>query len=516
MKKKTLALLFAALTTGAATFVSCSSSDDDKTPAVGITAVSVTPAGSDVAYTCVVSQATLTIENTNDSVAWDVADAALSNATVTASATLGASVYYNGAEIGVSGVEVDATQPVTLTAKDASGNSKIYTLKVVKATTATGADMVKKTDSFKGFPTGLIDFDMTVFNGKFYAIVTSLAGETENYQLFNSEDGLNWSEVAYKTDLTGVNLPEAQTDKSGYCIGGEGARLAVFGGRMYVIGGARTQGADKYGNAAETTTGWTGPSASISDFRCFSTADGETFRCDSVGMTYTRGEAVLEGKNANMMLYATGYSIATLGGKMYLKGSYYVGFGQWQSRRSYVSTTDGKNWTAITPTAADESDGFVANLLNSDAFFAFKGKLWSIGGFKNFISADYMQGDIHSSSDGIVWTKEGDLPEGMLKLYHAKAIVADDVVFLVGGEYIDADGSTRVESNKIYRSTDGINWTEVEVPANFTARRNAAGVALGNTAFIFGGSTTPLTGYYGYPLEDGNTLTTDTWIKLVK
>lgn len=145
--------------------------------------------------------------------------------------------------MGTQGVEVNASSPVTLVAKDNNGNSKSYTLKVVKAKVASGADMIKKASTFTNFPSGLIDYDMTFFNGKFYAITTSLSGsgevKTENYQLFSSEDGLNWTEVDYKTDATGLTLPEGQTN---YVIGGEGARLAVFNGRMYILGGARTKG----------------------------------------------------------------------------------------------------------------------------------------------------------------------------------------------------------------------------------------------------------------------------------
>lgn len=511
--RKSFILALVALT--GASVVSCSSDNDGpSTPTVGITSVQVTPAGSAKSYACVISQSTMVIENTNDSVDWDVADAALTNTKIEATGTLGSTVYYNNEPISNEGVEVDASSPVTLTAKDNSGNAKTYTLKVVKEKTASGEDMVKKASTFAGFPTGLLDYDMTFFNGKFYAITTSLSGSgeaaVENYQLFKSEDGLHWTEVDYKTDATGVNLPEGQTS---YVIGGEGARLTVMNGRMYVLGGARTMGADKYGNAAETTSGWSGPAKSIDNWRSFSTADGETFKCDTVGITLKDTEGTVQNPKYN--LPAAYLNVATLKDKTLIQGGFYFGFGMAQGCRRFAMTSDGTNWTSVTPVSNDP-DCDVKNR-NGSALFVFKNKFWCVGGFTNFIGGDnFLRTSVYSSTDGINWEKEGEL-NGAPTLYHAKVIAGNDVAFMVGGEYIAEDGSTRMLSNKIYRTTDGLNWEEViTVPNNYIGVRNAAGVALGNTAWIFGGNKTVTTGFYGYPMGDSDELSGDTWIKLFK
>ena len=503
--KKFQTMIMLALAAGA--FVSCSDSDDDKTPVVGITSVSVTPAGSAKAYTCVIDQNTLKIENTNDSVEWDVMDANLKQAAILATGTLGTDVYIGTERVNTM-TGIDVTSAVSLTVKDEKGNSKTYTLNVVKAKTANGADMVNKSSAFQGFPTGLLDYDMCVFNGKIYAITTSLNGETENYQLFSSEDGIKWNEIDYKTDRAGVSLPEGQ---KGYVIGGEGARLAVFNGRMYVVGGARTFGADKYGNPADVSDGWNGPAKDIPTLQLFSTADGETFRCDSVGAT-------VKDEKGNIVPFSymngTNYNVTVKDGKMYVKGGFYYGFGMLQGKRLYASTTDGKNWEFITPTSDDE-DCDVARRL-ADEFFTFNGKMWCLTGFTNFIGAEnFLRTGVYSSTDGTTWKKEGELT-GMPALYHAKAIVCDNVVYMVGGETVGEDGKTPVVSSKIYRSTDCVNWTEVEVPGTFLARRNAAGVAFGNVAWIFGGINTPTTGNYGAPLGDTDTPLTDSWLKLIK
>lgn len=510
--RKVLVLTFAAL--AGVLMVSCSKDDGGSdAPAVGITSVLVTPAGSEKSYACEIDQSALKIVNSKDSVDWDVADAALSSTKIIASGTLGSTVYYNDKAIPADGVEVDASAPVTLTAKDGDGNSKSYTLTVVKAKSASGADMVKKASAFAGFPSGLIDYDMTVFKGKFYAIATSLSGsgdtKTENYQMFSSEDGLHWTEVAYQTDQTGVTLPEGQ---SGYVVGGEGARLAVLNDRMYVLGGARTMGTDKYGNKAEVSQGWMGPSKEISGWRCFSTSDGVTFKCDTVGTKVVDAD----GKSLRPSYYlpAAYLNTATIGNKLIIQGGYMFGFGMAQGARRFAYTTDGTNWTNITPTSSDPDCDVQRRTGN--ALFTFKGKVWCLGGFVNYISADNMRTSVYSSSDGLTWEKAGE-QKGLPSLYHAKIVAGDNVVFLIGGEYLDSDGSSRVLSDKVYRSTDGVNWEEVAtVPSNFLGVRNCAGVAIGNTAWIFGGNKTKTSGAYGYPMGDADELSADTWIKLFK
>ena len=498
--KKSLWVLGAALCCGYL-FAACSDDDEGTQAAVGILSATVTPAGSAISYSCAPNG--MVLENTNDSVQWDVSDAALANAVVTATPTLGCTVSYNGQAISEAGVTIDVTSPVTLQVSDAAGTTVTYTLNVVRATTASGEAVSIKSSTFQGFPASasLLDWDMAYFQDKFYAIVTSLDGTTENYQLFSSVDGVNWTEVAYQVSTAGVSLPDSI---DGYVIGGEGARLAVLNDRMYVLGGARTKGADKYGNAAEVSDGWFGPSPSLSDWRSYSTSDGVTFECDTVGMTYTSAGEV----RPYSQLACTGMNVAELNGRLYMKSAYAPVFGSWQSSQTYAYTENGKDWTDLSPESVN-----VKGML-CDAFFSFKGKLWAIGGFTNFISASWMTNAIYSSTDGENWTQEGTLPEGMTNMFGMKVVAGEDVAYMFGGETF-GEGGNEFVAQQIFRSEDGVNWEAVETPANFTARRNARAAVSGNVAWVFGGNTANASGNYAYP-ADGDTYVYDTWAVLMQ
>ena len=509
MKAKFSWMYLAALV-AAFTWTSCD--EEDTAPAVGITEIKVTPEGSAVSYTAA-------IEATNAVVAvsWDITDAQLAGATIEATPTLGSEVFYNEQPVGA-GIVADLTSPATLTAKGANGTTVAYTVTVTRSAAEDG-DMLVKSSKFMGFPEGLVDYDVTYFNNKFYAITTSVSGAgteddpiVENYQLFSSSDAINWSEVAYKTSTEGVTLPEGQ---EAYAVGGEGARLAVHNGRMYVLGGARTKAADIYGNPAEQNWGM----ATISAWRSFSTADGVTFECDTVASTYTyvhySGETrVIATSDAASLLGSAHLNAVSFNGKLFIQGGYSPMYGMWQGVRCYEASEDGKNWEAIDAVGTGEDASTDVHLRLGNALFVYNNKMWCLGGFTNFISATNMKNSVWSSEDGVNWTMEVDTVKGFSNIVEPKVLATEEAVYLFGGMF--ADGTTSTVSNKIYRSTDCINWEEVETPETFTARRHIAGVAQGNSAWLFGGITTPAAGYYATPVSDTDEFTTDTWVKLMK
>ena len=502
--------MYLAALVAAFTWTSCSPDEEVPAPAVGITEIKVTPQGSAVSYTATITDLTAVV-----GIPFDVTDAALGAATVEATPTLGTEVYYNNEPVGA-GVVVDLTSPVTLVAKGANDVANAYTLSVSRVS-SDGADMVVKSSKFLGFPAGLYDYDVTYFNGKFYAITTALSGAgteddpiIENYQLFSSADAINWSEVKYNTSTVGVSLPEGQ---NGYVIGGEGARLAVHKGRMYVLGGARTKGADIYGNPSEVMDYGYMVMTNIDAFRSFSTADGVNFECDTIGATYTRDEMVLPVVNASALLAAAHLNVVSFNGKLYMQGGCYPSFGMWQSARRYVASEDGKNWEAITVASATEGTTTDVHNRAGNSLFVYNNKMWCLGGYQNWPSNTNMKNSVWSSEDGVNWTMEVDAVKGFTNITDAKVLATEEAVYLFGGVVY---GEETTVSNKVYRSTDCINWEEVETPEAYTARRHVAGVAQGNSAWLFGGMSTSISDFYGYPVSDTDELTTDTWVKFMK
>ncbi len=493
-------------------FSSCSDDDDDSV-AVGITSVSVTPEGSAVSYNCTVNLGV--IENTNDSIGWDVAYEALQNAHIKVTTTIGSVAYYGDAVVSESGFVADVTAPITLQARGADGVTVVtYTLNVVQAKSAGNVDMAKKASTFNGFPKNLLDYDIAYFKNKFYATVTSLSDDslTENYDLFTSENGVNWTKVEYTTNTNGVVLPEGQTE---YVVGGEGASLVVFNDRLYVLGGARTKGADKFGNPAEISDGWFGPTPSIDHWRAFSTADGETFDCDTVGISLFANGQMIPTNRISMMLAQQGADPVAFNGKLYLFGGYRMAYGMTQPGGSSYVTENGKDWTMYVALA---DNGLQTQRIVDAARFVFKGKMWCVGGLTNFISASNLTNSIYSTEDGEAWKFEGNVPDSIMgNIFGWKAVVTDDVVYLVGGQRVPAEDGVAPEfALQMFRSTDCINWEVVEMPANYdTPRRNARLVAVDNQAWIFGGINTLATGNYAYPTEL-DTWTTDTWVKIMK
>jgi hypothetical protein len=109
---------------------------------------------------------------------------------------------------------------------------------------------------------------------------------------------------------------------------------------------------------------------------------------------------------------------------------------------------------------------------------------------------------------------EAEVATGFSNICDMKVLATDEAVYMFGGIVYNEEGSEL--SNKVYRSTDCITWEEVATPETFTARRHIIGVAQGNSAWLFGGITTPSSDTYGYPVTDTDELTTDTWVKLMK
>ena len=497
-------LFIVALACAGIVFSSCSKEEEE--PVVGIVSGSITPLGSSITYKLEPRGAGV-LENTNDSVAWDVTDVALSEATVKLDPTLDATVFYNNQPIGAQGVMINATAGASFTVKGSSGKTMVYTLNIVRAK---GAEMgfKKKASVFNGLPSKISWMDVTVFKGKFYALVISTKAATgkspddteELYQLFNSVDGLAWVEVPYT--VTGAKD----------VIGGEGARLVTFKDKLYVLGGMRTLGKDKFGNPAELEDGWTGPSPVIKQWRSYVSTDGTSFEALlSKTKIKKNGKEVAE---EAMYAYNNPYATVTpFGDKLYVHGGYTIGFGMMQGSSNTLSTSDGINWEVLTTTVADDAKLTIPTIGTN--MFAFKDKLYMIGGFSSYISPKNMKNGVFSSTDGTTWKVVAEDVDGFKNLYQSKAVVNNNIIYLFGGETLGEDGKTRGPSNFVYRSTDAIHWTPLVVPKSFTGTRCASSALMGQAVWFFGGYNTVSQGYYAEPTVN-DIYGSDTWNAIFK
>lgn len=473
--------IFAAATIG---FAACSS-DDDEEPAVGVTAATITPAGSSVTYNLSAAEVGV-LDNKSDSVAWDVTDAALSEAVLKVTPTLNTVVSVNGTEITSEGVVVNANQPIVLTATG-SGITKTVTINVFRAVTAAEGLTKKATLA----TTNVVWRDVTYWKGKFYAFtvtntVTDAAAGTslEEYKLSSSTDGVTWADIDYKV-----------TNVENEVIGGEGARLLAQGDKLYIFNGMRTLGTDKYGNEAEIENGWFGPSPTIAKWRGFVTTDGQNFTSLEEQASVSRQGTALG--LAVLKMYNNPYGTAVVfKDQLFLIGGYTISFSMTQTARNILTSTDGTTWSILAPVDA-EGASVVLPFLGSEVF-VLNNKLYLIAGFGNFVSDSQNSIAVYSSEDGTVWKNEGTL-EGIGNIYQGRVVSNGSVAYLVGGETLGEDGATRVINNKVYRSTDAINWTEVTTPAAFAGSRYPSAVAVGNAAWFFGGAAEVSTGSYAAP-----------------
>lgn len=405
-----------------------------------------------------------------------------------------------GDEAVVSGeTTADFSSPVTIVA--VKGDKEVsYTVTVIEDANDASQTSGKRVNSDmtgSGFPQ-CAWFDIAMFNGEFYAITSSYPEGTaeENpayYDVYKSADGIAWTKVETSIPTTGAF----------------GARLVVFNNKLWAYGGGRFYGTDEDGTAPESM--W-GMFPDISQLFLSSTADGQNWTTETV---------IDEGSVFN------GYVDARLfekDGKLVYMGGLTCVFGQIQKAYNVATSPDGITWTGVE--SIDKTSG--AAMYGCGALYNFKGKTFIAGGFKNFVSPgpDYAQKSVFSTADGgLTWTEE-TTDGGFGAMWNMRVVSAGDVLYMVGGELYgegapDEEGNPTealVVSNKIYRSTDGVNWTALEgenaMPETFVGRSRPCLVVDGDMLWIFGGRGN-CSGYYGGPSATDEMIF-DTWKKKIK
>ena len=449
---------------------------------------------------CVVDQDAKTIINSSDPVEPDM-PASQYIMKINYTATLETEVKMGGEAVESGVTTADFSAPVTIVA--VKGDKEVsYTVTVVEDANDASQTSGKRVNSDmtgSGFP-ACAWFDVAMFNGEFYAMTASYPDGTADtnpalYDIYKSADGISWTKVNTSINSTGAF----------------GARLVVFKDKLYAIGGGRYYGTDEDGNGPELMWGISGYGDITKLFIC-STTDGETWTDENPD-----GAAVFTGVDPNLF---------TIGNDLYYLSSEGIIMGSVQRRFEFASSSDGSTWNGI----SDYDGSTNAVVCHGYTIYTFKDKLYLAGGFQNFPTndpdkADWFKSSVWESSDnGLTWT-EVEPNAGFGSMWGMRVAGTDDVLYMVGGEYYadgtNADGEpARIQtgSNKIYRSTDGIHWTELTgenaMPDNYAGRSRPCLVVDGDMLWIFGGRTL-CTGMYGGPTATDEMIF-DTWKKKIK
>lgn len=139
------------------------------------------------------------------------------------------------------------------------------------------------------------------------------------------------------------------------------------------------------------------------------------------------------------------------------------------------------------------------------AAVSFNGKLWILGGYNpGQVRGDTYYEDVWSSEDGISWTQEVEDAPWLGRRGHKVVVFNDgtgEALYLIGGFSVDERSGYRQYNNDVWKSSDGVNWTEIksnseedlETPLSWHARSDHAVVVAnhGGTDYIYliGGRT---------------------------
>lgn len=159
------------------------------------------------------------------------------------------------------------------------------------------------------------------------------------------------------------------------------------------------------------------------------------------------------------------FGLLSHNGRLWLLGGSEIDF----SKESDVwSSADGKTWRRETVAAPWPARAEFMTV-------SFNGKIWVMGGADG---AGSRLNDVWSSSDGKIWTFEGNAPWSARS--GARAVVHNSAIWVMGG----LDGSY---PRDVWRSENGVAWTEVQSWAGWPGRSNFGLLSHDGFLWILGG-----------------------------
>lgn len=160
-----------------------------------------------------------------------------------------------------------------------------------------------------------------------------------------------------------------------------------------------------------------------------------------------------------------------------------IGGVQYSYSNGVWETGDGANWTELSPHAQFSPRHTRAA--------AFKGRLWVVGGHAtDGRLADSDTNDVWRSDDGLNWTRM--TPSGTVfspRDAHGLVVFGDRLWVIGGWSNPSGVANMQVRLNDVWSSADGVEWREETSAAAFAPRAGHAALAFGGKLWVIGGST---------------------------
>jgi hypothetical protein len=146
------------------------------------------------------------------------------------------------------------------------------------------------------------------------------------------------------------------------------------------------------------------------------------------------------------------------------------------SQTNAWSSSDGLNWTHY------QKADWGGRIWQEYAFFS--NRLWMFGGLS--YGDRVPLNDVWSSPDGVNWEKAGNAEWSPRKGH--RIVVFRDKLWLFGGaDRVNQDFSTDHSLNDVWRSDDGLRWTQMAAAASWSPREEAKVVVLKEQLYLLGG-----------------------------
>ncbi|WGK69724.1 kelch repeat-containing protein [Candidatus Haliotispira prima] len=164
---------------------------------------------------------------------------------------------------------------------------------------------------------------------------------------------------------------------------------------------------------------------------------------------------------------------------------YVIGGNDGAERNDVWKSADGASWKQVTDSAAFSTR-------HSHTSVVFGNEIYVIGGYTE---TRYLRAanDVWKSADGITWTQVTDSAAFPARPNHASVVFGNEI-FVMGGDPF------RSEENDVWSSADGTTWTQIKSTPAFPFLVGAAAVVLNDSIFVIAGNngTTQQSGVWRY------------------